>query len=667
MKSKILPLLVSVSLLATSAFSAAAVRSIPRTVPLWSDLANENINMWSSIIVEEDGGVAIGTPTASLPAWAVSSDYAKLARTDASGSGKWIRQYDGEVNVKWTGATGDGITDDHDAILNALAIASDTGFTAYFPEGTYRTTSLGKLNYSGIKLVGDGPDRSVIIGDFSALSLESGETPNLFWWKESGNTNTIIGPSLYGLYLRGDSTAGSTNRPQHLLYFAMQNQQDVTVRNCWFSHSANGALDITGRRVSIENVYVFDDYRNTNLVSQGKGGLSAAGFDWTLRNVAFRNVGVSDPPGTSIDAHTIYVSSVTNLTADGIYSYGYAGDGGADGDNDNPSTQDVGGRMSNATWNGVHVSGSSEHAVVVNTSANNVMFNGLNVDGVGDIYVASATNVVFNGLTYYCPTQTSYALTCSSGTTRNVTFRDCDINCGGVALILAGGGYNAVLQNCQIVSASTARAIHLQKWSGLTIANCDITLAGGSGAEFVNCASGYVSDNLLVRDSVLQWTAANQAGIFDLRYTAGTNVVLRNDRLFAPSASAYVIDNYGTSTTYTVEGLDVNLSTGNSRVDRYDTLKTLASGALSGSVWLTPRVDDSVQIVSSAASTPEFLLSETNAVSGTSWRVVNQDGSNTLDVDNTDGSTLIKTVGTSSWAEFRWTGSTYVLVGYGSL
>lgn len=49
----------------------------------------------------------------------------------------WVRQYDGDVNVKWYGATGDGVTDDTEAIQAAIDGSKDI----YFAPGIYRVTA----------------------------------------------------------------------------------------------------------------------------------------------------------------------------------------------------------------------------------------------------------------------------------------------------------------------------------------------------------------------------------------------------------------------------------------------------------------------------------------------------------------------------------------------
>ena len=58
--------------------------------------------------------------------------------SDATGaSGSWVRQYNGSVNVKWFGATGDGVTDDTTGFQSALTAAVAASKTLYTPTGTY--------------------------------------------------------------------------------------------------------------------------------------------------------------------------------------------------------------------------------------------------------------------------------------------------------------------------------------------------------------------------------------------------------------------------------------------------------------------------------------------------------------------------------------------------
>lgn len=80
-------------LIAVPALAAATTRTIPRTVPLWSDLANERLDSpWQSLTVLEDGGIAVPIETASLPDWATNNwDSYKIAVSDSSGNGKWVR------------------------------------------------------------------------------------------------------------------------------------------------------------------------------------------------------------------------------------------------------------------------------------------------------------------------------------------------------------------------------------------------------------------------------------------------------------------------------------------------------------------------------------------------------------------------------------------------
>jgi len=107
------------------------------------------------------------------------------------GKKRYVRDYDGYINVKWFGAKGDGVTDDTKAIqraidyLNPANVAvykfdqSDrTGGTIFFPAGRFRVTNTIWLSNSVTLLGNTGPSQysksyeanptsSIIVGDFN--------------------------------------------------------------------------------------------------------------------------------------------------------------------------------------------------------------------------------------------------------------------------------------------------------------------------------------------------------------------------------------------------------------------------------------------------------------------------------------------------------------------
>jgi len=62
-----------------------------------------------------------------------------IIKVTAVATGRWKRLYSGEINVRWFGAKGDGVTDDSSAIV--AAIAASTGKTLFFPVGDYVLTT----------------------------------------------------------------------------------------------------------------------------------------------------------------------------------------------------------------------------------------------------------------------------------------------------------------------------------------------------------------------------------------------------------------------------------------------------------------------------------------------------------------------------------------------
>lgn len=73
---------------------------------------------------------------------------------------KPLPNYKGVVNVKKTGAKGDGSSDDTQAFLDAIKKAK--GGAILVPEGRYKITKVLNLNKSNIALRGEGPDKTIL-------------------------------------------------------------------------------------------------------------------------------------------------------------------------------------------------------------------------------------------------------------------------------------------------------------------------------------------------------------------------------------------------------------------------------------------------------------------------------------------------------------------------
>lgn len=100
---------------------------------------------------------------------------AQLAQTDNMTSVPntlWEEFEEREVNIKWFGAVGDGVTDDYDAIERAVEyVYNNNGGTIYFPNGNYLVS------------------KPIIL---KSPSEYGGYTPPLIELKGEGNTSTTI-------------------------------------------------------------------------------------------------------------------------------------------------------------------------------------------------------------------------------------------------------------------------------------------------------------------------------------------------------------------------------------------------------------------------------------------------------------------------------------------
>ena len=128
----------------------------------------------------------------------------------------------GMVNVKDYGAVGDGVTDDSQAIRNAIAYmcsfakqcSSDLGWksympTLYFPHGKYLVTQKGTLNCIGVALQGYNIKGAGYLSSEILYSYDSTSDPDGGYLLVNGNDNWFAFSYIEDLTIRG--TNGKQN------------------------------------------------------------------------------------------------------------------------------------------------------------------------------------------------------------------------------------------------------------------------------------------------------------------------------------------------------------------------------------------------------------------------------------------------------------------------
>lgn len=252
-----------------------------------------------------------------------------------SGSGRWIRCYEGDVNVKWFGAKGDGSTDDTTAIQAALNKLAGKG-TCFIPLGAYVVSSSLTIGTGG------GVSRPVIIRGVGQgtqiINAAGGSTP----------TFAMKGVSFWVLrdmLLTGNSTAkndmvlvdkdGSGNQSARFLIenvitqpagrgFVLKSTNTGVLRSCkhWPSSNAAGptvAPTVTASDID-HGIYLTGDFANDITIQDFdcqptatyKAGMCAIKLDATTGN-AIRVLGGTLEGSGSIVGTGRYALNFANI------------------------------------------------------------------------------------------------------------------------------------------------------------------------------------------------------------------------------------------------------------------------------------------------------------------------------------------------------------------
>ncbi len=191
-----------------------------------------------------DGGEGffqyISTDTSSL-------DNGGTIIVDAAGH-RYHRAEAGDINVKWFGAMGDGVTNDTATIQAADTYARTFGGRVFLPGGTYMVSQL--VLYSGSNWRGVGREATIIqqiVGSNTDLVYDNNSNAN---WGSTSPTLIVDGFELQEVTLNGNWNAGSGNTSGSGIacYCARPILRDVFITNCaqygmrteWYGSSAGG-------------------------------------------------------------------------------------------------------------------------------------------------------------------------------------------------------------------------------------------------------------------------------------------------------------------------------------------------------------------------------------------------------------------------------------------
>ena len=173
------------------------------------------------------------------------------------GGGFWVRQYSGDVNVKWFGVKGDGVYNDSDVFQ---AVIND--FDCFVPNSTY---ILGEINIPANRKI--TTDNLVVVKQLSG-AIGDRRTFNIVGSNVSigdmtiiGNISTDSGEQRHGIFVRASSTTGN------LTNINIGNIRGVDIRGDVIYIGQTAGYKVTN--VSIGDVVVDNVFRNGVSIVSG--------------------------------------------------------------------------------------------------------------------------------------------------------------------------------------------------------------------------------------------------------------------------------------------------------------------------------------------------------------------------------------------------------------
>lgn len=224
------------------------------------------------------GGMFVYSPTA------VDADNDGTIVTPANNIGRWFRMFSGPVNVRWFGATGDGVTDDTTSIQAALDSAATgngattiMGATVFIPAGIYVISSLTIAR--GVALIGAGMTQTILNRTdttgygilFDSTGLAVNATQDSVTIRDLSLVQVGVATNGGGIYVNGVTSA------------AQAIVENVRIQDCY-----RGLLSTNTEGSYVNNVHVVDavvdgfyfvgGFRGQTTISCKASGCGSSGF-----------------------------------------------------------------------------------------------------------------------------------------------------------------------------------------------------------------------------------------------------------------------------------------------------------------------------------------------------------------------------------------------------
>ncbi|WP_379206028.1 glycosyl hydrolase family 28-related protein [Paenibacillus sp. GCM10012303] len=238
---------------------------------------------------------------------------------------RFKRIVQGEVNVRWFGAKGDGLTDDTAKVQAAL----DTGLGVYIPEGRYRISSTLIMRTPGQQLRGATKQGAAIFNDSTDARLlsvgdpavnQNGMAPysSIRDLGFEGNASTVAGITLFGK-LSANATWKDASKNVSLSNLVINHVGAGTALEVFtWSNTITGLTLYTGNKAGIVTMWESNANNWSHLYITGCAQESiVVGGQGVTRGNSFTSVVVQQSGGP---AGAIDIRQAENVLLQGLYS-----------------------------------------------------------------------------------------------------------------------------------------------------------------------------------------------------------------------------------------------------------------------------------------------------------------------------------------------------------